>query len=55
MSLRTATDYLWFSTRTKREYLNITPQVEEDRPKKRRAGGYGIGVRDAHHRGRVRE
>ncbi len=29
MSLRTATDYLWFNTRTKREYLNITPQVEE--------------------------
>ncbi len=29
MSLRTATDYLWFNTRTKREYLNITPHVEE--------------------------
>jgi len=29
MSLRTATDYLWFNTRTRREYLNITSQVEE--------------------------
>ncbi len=29
MSLRTATDYLWFTTRTRREYLNITSQVEE--------------------------
>ena len=25
----TATEYLWFSTKKHREYLNITPQVEE--------------------------
>lgn len=29
MSLRTATEYLWFNTRTKREYVNITAKVEE--------------------------
>ncbi|MFH0877938.1 MAG: secondary thiamine-phosphate synthase enzyme YjbQ [Candidatus Omnitrophota bacterium] len=25
----TYTEYLWFNTKTKREYINITPQVEE--------------------------
>jgi len=29
MSLKTTTEYLWFNTSTKREYLNITPKVEE--------------------------
>ena len=29
MSLKTATEYLWFNTRTKREYVNITAKVEE--------------------------
>ena len=27
--MKTTTQYLWFSTREKREYINITPQVEE--------------------------
>jgi len=27
--VRTATEYLWFSTKKHREYLNITHQVEE--------------------------
>lgn len=27
--MKTATEYLWFSTKKHREYLNITPQVEE--------------------------
>ncbi len=26
--MKTTTEYLWFSTRNKREYINITPQVE---------------------------
>jgi secondary thiamine-phosphate synthase enzyme len=29
MSLKTTTEYLWFNTSTKREYLNITPKVED--------------------------
>ncbi len=29
MSLATATEYLWFNTRTKREYINITAKVAE--------------------------
>jgi len=27
--VKSATEYLWFETRRQREYLNITPQVEE--------------------------
>lgn len=27
--MKTTTQYLWFTTREKREYVNITPQVEE--------------------------
>ncbi|HOS92797.1 MAG TPA: secondary thiamine-phosphate synthase enzyme YjbQ [Armatimonadota bacterium] len=27
--MKSATEYLWFETRRQREYLNITPQVEE--------------------------
>jgi secondary thiamine-phosphate synthase enzyme len=27
--MKTATEYLWFNTKNHREYLNITPQVEE--------------------------
>lgn len=27
--MKTVTEYLWFETKKKREYLNITPQVEE--------------------------
>ncbi len=27
--MKSLTEHLWFSTRKKREYLNITPQVEE--------------------------
>ncbi|HEX9006809.1 MAG TPA: secondary thiamine-phosphate synthase enzyme YjbQ [Bacteroidota bacterium] len=27
--MKTATEYLWFNTRTKREYINITRQVQE--------------------------
>jgi secondary thiamine-phosphate synthase enzyme len=27
--MKTTTKYLWFTTREKREYINITPQVEE--------------------------
>jgi secondary thiamine-phosphate synthase enzyme len=27
--VKTHTDYLWFNTRSHREYINITPQVEE--------------------------
>lgn len=27
--MKTATEYLWFNTSTKREYINITRQVEE--------------------------
>lgn len=27
--MRTYTEYLWFQTQKKREYVNITPQVEE--------------------------
>lgn len=27
--MKTYTEYLWFHTQKKREYLNITPQVEE--------------------------
>jgi secondary thiamine-phosphate synthase enzyme len=27
--MKTTTQYLWFNTREKREYINITPQVEE--------------------------
>lgn len=27
--MRSATEYLWFNTRTKREYVNITRQVQE--------------------------
>lgn len=26
--MKSATDYLWFQTKRRREYLNITPQVE---------------------------
>ncbi len=29
MSLKTTTEYLWFNTRTKREYINITEKVED--------------------------
>jgi secondary thiamine-phosphate synthase enzyme len=29
VSLKTTTEYLWFNTRTKREYINITAKVEE--------------------------
>ena len=29
MGLTTATEYLWFNTRTKREYINITAKVAE--------------------------
>lgn len=29
MSLKTTTEYFWFTTRNKREYINITAQVEE--------------------------
>lgn len=27
--MKTFTEYLWFNTKTKRDYINITPQVEE--------------------------
>ncbi len=27
--MKTATEYLWFNTRNHREYINITPQVDE--------------------------
>jgi secondary thiamine-phosphate synthase enzyme len=27
--MKTSTQYLWFNTREQREYVNITPQVEE--------------------------
>jgi len=27
--MKTLTEYLWFNTRTQREYINITPQVQE--------------------------
>ncbi len=27
--MKSATEYLWFNTRTKREYINITRQVQE--------------------------
>jgi secondary thiamine-phosphate synthase enzyme len=27
--MKSYTDYLWFNTKTKRDYINITPQVEE--------------------------
>jgi secondary thiamine-phosphate synthase enzyme len=27
--MKTTTKYLWFTTREKREYINITPQVED--------------------------
>lgn len=27
--MKAATEYLWFHTRTKREYINITPKVQE--------------------------
>lgn len=27
--MKTTTEYLWFNTKSKREYINITPQVEE--------------------------
>jgi secondary thiamine-phosphate synthase enzyme len=27
--MKAATEYLWFNTRTKREYINITPKVQE--------------------------
>lgn len=27
--MRATTEYLWFHTKSKREYINITPQVEE--------------------------
>jgi secondary thiamine-phosphate synthase enzyme len=29
MSLKTSTEYFWFNTQKKREYINITPNVEE--------------------------
>ena len=29
MSLKTSTEYFWFNTRTRREYINITAQVQE--------------------------
>src|SRR5512136_2073324 len=29
MSLATTTEYFWFNTRTKREYINITTKVQE--------------------------
>jgi secondary thiamine-phosphate synthase enzyme len=29
MSLKTTTEYFWFNTRTKREYINITGKVED--------------------------
>jgi secondary thiamine-phosphate synthase enzyme len=29
VTLKTTTEYLWFNTRTKREYINITAKVEE--------------------------
>lgn len=29
MSLKTTTEYFWFNTRTKREYINITSSVQE--------------------------
>jgi secondary thiamine-phosphate synthase enzyme len=29
MSLKTATEYLWFTTAKKREYINITAKVED--------------------------
>jgi thiamine phosphate synthase YjbQ (UPF0047 family) len=27
--MKTLTEYLWFNTRNKQEFINITPQVEE--------------------------
>lgn len=27
--MKTYTEYLWFNTKTKRDYINITPRVEE--------------------------
>lgn len=27
--MKTFTEYLWFNTKSKREYINVTPQVEE--------------------------
>lgn len=27
--MKAATEYLWFQTRTKRDYINITPKVQE--------------------------
>lgn len=27
--MKTYTEYLWFNTKTKRSYINITPQIEE--------------------------
>jgi secondary thiamine-phosphate synthase enzyme len=27
--MKAATEYLWFNTRTKRDYINITPKVQE--------------------------
>ena len=40
---------LWFETKTRRAYLNITPQIETAVRKSGGGGGIGVGQRHAYH------
>ena len=47
--MKFATEYLWFNTKEKREYINITPRVEEGFTKKWNTRGHGSGKRHAYY------
>ena len=47
------TDYLWFNTKKRQEFVRITDEVAAIVASERRAGGHGARLGDAHHRRRV--
>ena len=53
--MKTFTDYLWFTTKKRQEFIRITDEVVRHRQEERRRRRDGAGVGDAHHRGRLRE
>lgn len=48
--MKSLTEYLWFNTPHRRDYINITDKIAALVQKKRRPGRAGIGGGDAHHR-----
>ena len=53
--MKAATEYLWFNTRTKRDYINITSKVQEIVTCERHPRRHGARLGHAHHRGCVCE